>query len=135
MNAVTHSNTSALVHTYPGRACRRVQKRVEYRPISDSITPVEHVLGLPPWRGNASTVKMIPSDPDRPGKPPVRHHLVYQPTEFRALSESKPAHSSRQTLEFHFSLSFPNPPRQALVLRKGREDQLIDLANIFWIPN
>src|SRR2546428_709897 len=43
VNAVAHSNTSALMHTHPSRASRRVQKRVQDRPISDSITTVtEH---------------------------------------------------------------------------------------------
>src|SRR5438309_3047039 len=135
VNAVTHSNASALMYAHPCRATRGVQKRVQYGPVSDSITTIKHTLGLPAWRGNASTVKMIPSNPDRPSKFPVRHHLVYQSAEFRALSESKPAYSSRQTLEFHFFLSFPNPPGQALVLRKGRENKLIVLANIFRVPN
>src|SRR5712692_8998605 len=107
MNAVAHSNTAALMHTHPGRAARRVQKRVQYGPVSDSITTIKHTLSLPPWRGNASTVKMISSNPDRPSKLPVRHHFVYESTEFRAFSESKPAHSCWQPLELHFFLSFP----------------------------
>src|SRR5437879_11314070 len=101
------------MHAHPSRATRLVHKLVEYGPVSDSIATVRHTLGLPPWRGNASAVKMVSSNPDRPSKFSIRHHLVYQSTEFRALSESKPAHSSWQTLEFHFFLSFSNPPREA----------------------
>src|SRR5205807_1008031 len=114
------SDTAALMYANPSRTCSRVQQRVQDRPISDSITTIKHTFGLSPRGGNASTVEMVSSNPDRARKLPVRNHLVYQSTEFRSLSESEPAHSSWQSLEFHFFLSFPNPPREALVLRKGR---------------
>src|SRR6266851_7254082 len=74
VNAVAHSHSSTLMYAHPGRASRRVQKRVQNRPVSDSITTVKHALGLPPWRGDASTVKMVSSNPDRARKLPVRNH-------------------------------------------------------------
>src|SRR5205807_7310376 len=122
VNAVAHSDTAALMHAHPSRTCSRVQQRVQDRPISDSITTIKHTFSLSTRRGHASTVKMVPSNPDRPSKLPPRHHLVYQSTKLSSLSEARPAHSSRQTLELHLFLSFPNPPRQALALRKGREN-------------
>src|SRR5712691_6170173 len=106
---------------HPSRTGGSIQQSVEYGPVGISITAVKHALSLSTRRGNASTVKMVPSNPDRPGKLSLRHHLVYQSTKLGPLSEPKPAHSCWQPLEFHFFLSFPNPPRQALVLRKGRE--------------
>src|SRR5437879_6741085 len=122
VNAVAHSDTAALMHAHPSRTCSRVQQRVQDRPVSDSITTIKHAFSLSTRRGNASTVKMVPSNPDRPSKLPLRHHLVYQSTKLGPLSKPKPAHPSRQPLELHLFLSLPNPPRQALVLREGREN-------------
>src|SRR5256712_13947698 len=86
VNAVAHSNTSALMHTHPSRASRRVPKRVPDRPISHSITTVKHSLGLSPRRGNASTIKMIPSNPDLTRQLPIRNHLLYHHPHLLPLS-------------------------------------------------
>src|SRR3989441_12105208 len=122
VNAVAHSDSSALMDAHPSRASCSIQQGIEYGPISDSITTIKHTFSLSTRRSNTSTVKMVSSNPDRPSKLPVRHHLVYQSTKLSPLSEPKPAHSSWQTLELHLFLSLPNPPRQALILRKGREN-------------
>src|SRR2546427_10176633 len=77
VNAVAHSDATALMYAHPSCTGGRVQQSVEYRPVSDGITAIKHVFGLSPRRGNASTVEMVPSNPDRSSKLPLRHHLVY----------------------------------------------------------
>ena len=122
------------MHAHPSRASGSVQKGVQYRPVSNGITPVEHALSLSSRRRDASAIEMVPSNPNGSGKFSTCHHFIYQSPKLCSFSESEPAHSSRQPLEPHFLLSFTNPPREALVLGKGRENQLIDLANVFRIP-
>src|SRR5437667_11039076 len=63
MYTVAHPDPATLMDTHPRCTCRRIEKRVEYRPVSYRVTSIHHPLTLPYRRGYAPAVEVVSSDP------------------------------------------------------------------------
>ena len=65
MQRVANPDAAAMMKRNPTRAARRVQQRIENRPVSNCIRAVFHCFGLAKWRSDRAGVEMIAADRDR----------------------------------------------------------------------
>ena len=81
------------------RAGRRVDQRVEQRPVGDGVGAVGHRLGLAVRRRDRARVEVVAADHDRRRQLAAAHHLVEAQAEPVALAVAEPADARRQALE------------------------------------
>ena len=62
---VADADAAAVVDRHPGGAARRVEQRVEDRPVGDGVAAVAHAFGFAVGRRDRPGVEMIAADDDR----------------------------------------------------------------------
>ncbi len=65
MLRVADADAAAVMNGNPGRARRRIEHRVEQRPIGDGVRPVAHGFGFAIGRRHRTGIQMIAPDHDR----------------------------------------------------------------------
>ncbi len=83
----------------PARARRRVDQRVEQRPVGDRVGAVDHALRLPVGRRHRPRVEVVAPDHDRRADLAGRDHRVEAQPQPVALAVAEPADSRREPLE------------------------------------
>ena len=101
---------------HPRRARRRVDERVEQRPVGDGVGAVGHRLGLAVRRGDRAGVEVVTPDDDRRRQLAAAHHLVEAQPEAVALAVAEPADARRQALEGDALAGEADPAGEALVV-------------------
>ena len=119
-----------LTQVAPGR---RVQQRVEDRPVGDRVRPVAHALCLPERRGHRARVQVVAPDDDRGSQLTRRHHLVDAQPCLRALAVAEPADPGRQALERHLLLGQAQPSGQAGIFGEELHQGGIGLQDVIRI--
>ena len=119
------ADAAAVMHRHPRRATRRVEQRIQDRPVGDGVAAVAHGLRLAVRRGDGSGIEMIAADDHGCADLAASHHVVDLQSESRAGAVAKPADARRQPLELHAGAGQPDPPRQRLVVGKQLEDGAI----------
>src|SRR5438093_848158 len=131
---VSDPHTAAVVDGDQIRAGRRVQQRVEQRPVRDRIGAVPHPLRLAVRGRHRAGVQMIPGDDDGPAELARRHNAVDCLAEPRPLSVSEPTHPGREALPREVLLSEADPPGERLVVREFPQDDAVRLDDIVRVP-
>src|SRR5437762_13253750 len=85
----------------PARAGRRVQQRVQYRPVRNSVASIFHGLRFSEGRCNRTAVQMITPDHDRRFDFACLDEMVDALAEPCAFAVAEPADPRRQTLEMN----------------------------------
>ena len=93
------ADAAAVVDAHPRRARRRVDQRVEQRPVGDRVGLVLHPLRLAVGRGDRAGVEVVAADDDRRRQLAGAHHRVEAQAEPVALAVAEPADARRQALE------------------------------------
>src|SRR2546423_10913910 len=99
MKRVPDAHAAAVVHRYPGRAARRVEKGIENRPVGDRVAAVAHAFGLSIGGRDRASVQMIPTDDDWCLDASGANELIDPQSEPRAIAVPKPQDARRQSLE------------------------------------
>ena len=99
VDRVADPDAAAVVDADPGRACRRVEKRVEDRPVGDRVRAVPHRLRLAVRRCDRPGVQVVPTDHDRRRDSPDADERVDREPALRAVAVAEPADPRRQPLE------------------------------------
>src|SRR6185437_16983675 len=96
---VADADAAAVVYGNPGSARRRVDQRIQQRPIGNGIGAVLHSFGFAERRSHRPGVQMIAPDHDGSLDLAVSHQAVYGESEFRAFAVPEPADAGRKTLK------------------------------------
>ncbi len=111
VDGAAHPDPAAVVNRHPRRARRRVDQRVEQRPVGDRVGAVEHRLGLAVRRGHRPGVEVVAADHDRGRQLAGRHHLVELQPGQMPLAVAEPADACGQPLERDLLAGHGDPPR------------------------
>ena len=120
---IAHADATAVVDGYPGRPARRIQQRIQQRPVGYRIGTVSHRFGFAIRACHRAAVEMVAADDHRCLQFTVAHHLVEREAKPVALTEAYPADACRKSLEVNPLGSSIQPLVEMLVVR----DQLLDL--------
>ena len=116
VDRVADADAAPVVHAHPVRAGRRVDQRVEDRPVGDRVGTVEHRLGLAVRARDASGIEVVSADHDGCADRPARDELVEALAGEVALAVPEPADARRQPLERDLLARELQPPLQPFVL-------------------
>src|SRR5256712_6715618 len=130
MDRVADADAAAVMHRYPRRSRRRVEERVEDRPVGDGVAPVAHRLGLAEGERHGGRGGVMAAEDDRRPELAATDGLVDRFTELGALAVAEPAHARGQTLERHALAREPDPARQRLVLAEELEHEPVGAADV-----
>ena len=118
MQRVADADAAAVVDRHPGRAGRRVEQRVQHRPVGDGVAAVAHAFGLAVRRGDRAGVEMIAADDDRRLDDAAPDQIVDRQAEARALAVAEPEDARRQSLERDALARQPDPAAERLRRRR-----------------
>src|SRR5713226_5263877 len=121
MYGPTDAYSAAVVHTHPRSPARRVEKRIENRPVRDRVRTITHGLGLAVGRGDRTRIQVVAADHDGRLDRAGADELVEANTRARTLAIAKPADSRRQALELHLLTGRLDPAHQ-----RGVVGELLD---------
>ena len=110
---VADADAAAMVHRHPGGAARRIEQRIQDRPVGNRVAAVAHAFGLAIRRRHRAGVEMIAADHDRRLDAALAHQLVDAQAEARALAVAEPQDPRRQSLERDALAREPDPPAPA----------------------
>src|SRR5262249_24381768 len=114
----------------PTRSRRRIQQRVEYRPVGDGIAAVLHRFGLPEQRRDRSALEMVPPDHNWCSELPGLDEVIQPLTTPSSFATSEPADARRRPLEPRFLACEVNPAVPDFVLGKQCENKLVGYRNV-----
>src|SRR5438067_1909708 len=115
----------------PTRAARRVQKRVENRPIGDRIRSVFHSFGLAIRRRDRSSIEVIAANGNRSFQITPTDQFINRFTHLSALAITEPTDARRQSLELYAVPREAQPSIQGLIFRKQFESEIVCFADVF----
>ena len=111
VDRVPDADPAAVVERDPGRAGRRVEQRVQDRPVRDRVRAVAHALGLAVGRRDGARVQVVAADDDRRLELPAGDELVEEKPRAVPLAVAEPADPGRQALERDALLGQRQPAR------------------------
>ena len=99
VDRVADPDAAAVVDADPGRARRRVQERVQDRPVGDRVGAVAHRLGLAVRGGDRAGVEVVAPDHDGRRDRARADELVDREPRLGAVAVAEPADPRGQALE------------------------------------
>ena len=122
-----------VVYGGTGRAARRVEKRVEERPVGDRVGSVGHGLGLAVRARDRAGVEVVAADHDRSRQLARGDHLVELQSREVALLVAEPADARREALEVDRVAGLVEPAHQPRIVGEQRLDGLVGLADVLGV--
>src|SRR6266851_4871023 len=99
MQAVTDADSPAMMKRNPTRAARRVQERIEDRPVSNCVRSVFHPFRFAKRRSHRSGIQMIAANRDRSFQIATANQFVDSFAHLCAFAIAEPADARRQSLK------------------------------------
>src|SRR3989442_3942440 len=130
MQRVADARAAAVMEGYPRRARRRVEERVQDRPVGDRVRAVAHALRLAERRRDGAGLEVVATDHDGRRELAPLHQIVQRAAEARPLSLAQPTDARRQALERYASLRQRDPPAQVVVLREQLQRQPVGALQV-----
>jgi hypothetical protein len=127
------ADAAAVVERHPGSAGRRVEQRVQQRPVGDRVGAVLHRLGLAVRRRHGAGVEVVAADHDRAdSSPEATISLNLSPARWRSLYPSQQMRAGRPS-KCTFSAALVDPAVQGCVLGEELEDRPVGLGDVFGV--
>src|SRR6185437_11845038 len=114
----------------PACAASGVERRVQQRPVSNSIAAIFHALGFAVGRRHRYAIKMVAPDHDWRFNLALLHQIVHSQPKLRAFPIAQPADTRWQSLELDALARQVDPAAQDSVLREQLQDQVVSYADI-----
>ena len=130
MQRVTDADAAAVVDGDPCGAARRVQQRIQDRPVGDRVAAVTHAFGFPVRRRDRSGVQMIPADHDRRLETPFAYELVDAETEAGALAVAEPQDARGKALERDTLAREADPAHERFVVSEHFERRIVGDSDV-----
>ena len=134
VNRIPDPNPATMMQTHPARPARRIQHRIQQRPVSNRIRPIHHRLRLAVRRRHRPRIQMIPPNHQRRIYFPLLHQSVKPLPHLRSLPILQPADPRRKPLKMDLLLRLMNPSVQRLLFRKCLQQFPVRYRNILRIP-
>ena len=130
MDRVADPDAAAVVDADPGRARRRVQERVQDRPVGDRVGAVAHRLGLAVGGGDRAGVEVVAADHDRRRDCARADELVDREARPGAVAVAEPADPRRQPLEGDALGSELQPAQEQRVVGEQPPELVVDRRDV-----
>ena len=130
VDRVADPDAAAVVDADPRRARRRVQERVQDRPVGDRIGAVAHRLGLAVGRGDRTGVEVVASDHDRRRDGARANELVDREACLGAVAVAEPADPRRQPLEGDALGSELQPAQEQRIVGEQAPQLVVDHRDV-----
>ena len=130
VDRVADPDAAAVMDADPRRARRRIEERVEDRPVGDRVGAVPHRLGLAVGRGDRARVEVVAPDHDGRRHGPRADELVDREPGSGAVAVAEPADASREPLEGDALGGKLKPAQEQRVVREEPPQLVVDRRDV-----
>src|ERR1044072_8851841 len=128
---VADADTAAVMERDPRGSARRVEERVQDRPVGDGVRAVAHAFGLAEGRSDRARVEVVAADGDGRLEFATTDEFVDGLAHLRALASAQPADTRGEPLKLPALARKPHPALQRLVFGEEFEREVVCASYVF----